>query len=143
MSMLYDTIKVIDDDYLIGLSNKGTVKRAYKDLEGMVVDPVMSEDKISFDFEGLKCELVMPLSDSSCSCPQIGICRHIVTLVLAAKKKLESGMADAEGSVFSSDEEPGISGNAGLNDSAGLNGNTGVNGNAGPDENIGPNNSTG
>ena len=26
-------IEKVDDDYLTGLSNKGTVKRAYKDLE--------------------------------------------------------------------------------------------------------------
>ena len=66
MSVLYETIKNIDDDYLIGLSNKGTVKRAYKDLEGMNVEPVMSEDRILFDFDGTQCEIKMPLSESTC-----------------------------------------------------------------------------
>lgn len=94
MSVLYDTIKAIDDDYLTGLSNKGTVKRAYKDLEGMNIEPVMSPDLISFDFDGIKCELRMPLSDSTCSCPQIGICRHIVTLILASKEKLKNETGD-------------------------------------------------
>ena len=89
MSVLYETIKNIDDDYLTGLSNKGTVKRAYKDLEGMNVEPVMSEDRILFDFDGTQCEIKMPLSESTCSCPQVGTCRHIVTLILAAKRKLD------------------------------------------------------
>lgn len=94
MSVLFDTIKAIDDDYLIGLSNKGTVKRAYKDMEGMSTEPVMTDEEISCDFDGLKCKTIMPLSDSTCSCPQIGICRHIVTLVLLAKKKLEAEADD-------------------------------------------------
>ena len=33
MSALLELIRRTDDDYLAGLTNKGTVKRAYKDLE--------------------------------------------------------------------------------------------------------------
>ena len=33
MSDWQSTLQEIDDDYLIGISNKGIVKRAYKDME--------------------------------------------------------------------------------------------------------------
>ena len=41
---LHAALRQADEDYLIGLSNKGTVKRAKKDLEGLT--PAAQEEKL-------------------------------------------------------------------------------------------------
>lgn len=98
MDTLTDLIEKVDDDYLIGLSNKGTVKRAYKDLEQE--NPVLTrqgeEAQIAAQV-ALKeeiCVLRVPLEESGCSCPSQSICRHIITAILWMKKEALSGAAN-------------------------------------------------
>ena len=87
MSALLELIRRTDDDYLAGLTNKGTVKRAYKDLE-------QASPAVSFEGEDARvtlsdavCLIKAPLGESTCSCPSRSICRHIVTAILWLKKQ--------------------------------------------------------
>jgi len=84
-----EIFETVDDDYLIGISNKGIVKRAYKDKE------TESTTSLALDSEGA--ELVVPvgeetvticypLGESKCSCPSRSICRHVVLGILLAKE---------------------------------------------------------
>lgn len=71
-----------DDDYLTGLSNKGTVKRAYKDLaqEQPVLD--WQDETAAVRLKEETCTIRLPLGESGCSCPSRSICRHVVTAIL-------------------------------------------------------------
>lgn len=89
-----------DDDYLTGLCNRGTVKRAYKDLEqeSPAADWRGEEAEVSLKEE--TCVIRMPLGESTCTCPSRSMCRHIVTAILWLKQKMaedtESGDEDTE-----------------------------------------------
>ena len=85
MRELIDFLGSIDDEYLIGLSNKGIVKRSYKDLE---------KEKIVLNENGTECKgvlgdtevtVILPLSNSKCTCPAHGICKHIIMTIIALK----------------------------------------------------------
>lgn len=87
-----ETLKALigqaDDNYLTGLSNKGTVKRAYKDLAQET--PVVSwlEGGAEVRLREETCVIREPLGESSCSCPSRSVCRHVVTAILWLKQEL-------------------------------------------------------
>ncbi len=81
-------IQEADDDYLTGLSNKGTVKRAYKDLDGENPRMEQKDGEIVVKLKEETCTIRMPLGESSCTCPSRSICRHIVTSVLWLRREL-------------------------------------------------------
>ena len=91
-----------DDDYLIGLSNKGIVKRAYKDLEAQNADNfnniLIQEigETVSMLIGEENVELCFPLGESKCSCPARGVCRHIVMAILALKKQVQENQDEKE-----------------------------------------------
>ena len=98
MEELKTFIQQVDDDYLIGLSNKGTVKRAYKDLEQQLQLEaeiqtshfIWNENNIKVTLKEETCTICKPLGESTCSCPSKSICRHIITAILWIKKAMES-----------------------------------------------------
>ena len=81
-----------DDEYLAGLSNKGTVKRAHKDRETTPCEILDTGDQginVKLGEEEL---LIAPvLAESRCSCPSRSICRHIVQAILVLKDMYEAG----------------------------------------------------
>ena len=74
-----------DDEYLTGLTNKGTLKRAYKDMESGDISAEYGDDEITVSTGGEKCTIKNPLAESKCSCPSRSICRHIITAILWLK----------------------------------------------------------
>lgn len=94
---LMDEIISIDEEYLIGLSNKGIVKRALKDLEGIEPSSNYGEDKVEVSLGGEKCTIVLPLGNSSCTCPSRSVCRHIIAAILWLKNNLEVSPQVSEG----------------------------------------------
>ena len=83
----------VDEDYLVGISNRGIVKRAYKDLEAEGVKAQEAAKGIDLGAEELSVTagdetvtLRLPLAESRCSCPSRSICRHVVMAVLIAKQ---------------------------------------------------------
>lgn len=101
-----------DDDYLIGLSNKGIVKRAYKDLEAQNANSsnniLMQEigETVSMPIGEETVALCFPLGESKCSCPARGVCRHIVMAVLALKKQFQD-IQEKQGTVAQDKKEQG------------------------------------
>ena len=89
MDTLKALIKNVDDDYLIGISNKGTVKRAVKDLEAESPSLTWTDGEAAVALKEENCIIRAPLTDSACSCPSRSICRHIVTAILWLKRELE------------------------------------------------------
>ena len=79
-------LKEIDDDYLIGISNKGLVKRAYKDKEEGNYKVLSLDAEAEVSVGGEKVIIRMPLGESRCSCPSRSICRHVVLGILALKE---------------------------------------------------------
>ena len=87
----------VDDDYLTGLCNKGTVKRAYKDLALETPSVEWQEEEAQVTLKEESCVIKMPLGESTCSCPSRSICRHIITAILWLKQGLvEEGGEDTK-----------------------------------------------
>lgn len=78
----------IEDEYLIGLTNKGIVKRAYKDKEKADFKILKLEDEASLQVDGETVVLSIPLGESKCSCPSRSICKHIILGILALKESV-------------------------------------------------------
>ncbi len=95
MSDILRFLKTIDDEYLIGLSNKGIVKRSYKDLETTDVQVTVQGEEILGQCGDAQVTLRLPITNSACSCPSTSICKHVIMTILAARKATESaGGAD-------------------------------------------------
>lgn len=86
----------IDDEYLIGLTNKGIVKRAYKDKETAVIKILKLEEEAALQIDGETIILSLPLRDSKCSCPSRSICKHIISGILFLKEQTTCSDEDAE-----------------------------------------------
>lgn len=78
----------IEDEYLVGLTNKGTVKRAYKDKKSTAVKIVKTEEEAVLQVEEETVALHIPLGESKCSCPSRSICRHIILAILTLKESV-------------------------------------------------------
>ena len=99
----------IDDDYLIGISNKGIVKRAYKDMEeGHSMEEENSMEGAAAGIGALGEEVVVkvgaetvtvrfPLGESKCTCPSRSICRHVVHGILILRERCLRGGTDSAG----------------------------------------------
>ena len=85
MDTLKEMLKHADDDYLTGLCNKGTVKRAYKDLGQETPAAKWQETEAEVALKEETCVIRMPLGESTCSCPSRSICRHIVSVFIERK----------------------------------------------------------
>ena len=86
----------LDDDYLIGMANKGIVKRAYKDMEAGDYKVISADGEAEISVGGEKVLIRQPLGESSCSCPSRTICRHVVLGILALKKFVAESGAEQE-----------------------------------------------
>ena len=91
-----NVIKSADDEYLTGLTNKGTVKRAYKDMETAEISAEYGESEIIVSVGEEKCTIKEPLAESKCSCPSRSICRHIVTAILWLKGNVKEEVQESE-----------------------------------------------
>ncbi len=78
-----------DDDYLIGISNKGIVKRAYKDKTEGDYQVLSFGEEAEVSAGGEIVHIKVPLGESTCSCPSRTICRHVVLGILALKEWAE------------------------------------------------------
>lgn len=86
MNVWMDRLADVDDDYLIGLSNKGIVKRAYKDKEETAAEIISTEAEAVIKVGGETVTVLYPLGESKCTCPSRSICRHVVLAILVLKE---------------------------------------------------------
>lgn len=78
-----------DDAYLVGLSNKGTVNRARKDLEKDPPAASVGDDAVTVTVGTEQCVIRSPLGSSTCSCPSSSMCRHRLTAILWLREQVE------------------------------------------------------
>ncbi len=105
---LRELLGQLDDDYLIGLGNKGILKRAYKDLEQESPVADWQQDQVQVKLKEETCAIRVPLGESSCTCPSRSMCRHIVTAILWLKG--QQGQQAPEESGEPSEESQEVSG---------------------------------
>ena len=86
---LHAALRQADEDYLIGLSNKGTVKRAKKDLEGLTPAAQEMDRAVQVRLGEEVCTVRAPLGDSLCTCPAPGMCRHRIAAILWLKRQTD------------------------------------------------------
>lgn len=94
-----------DDDYLTGITNKGILKRSYKDLETAKITANFIDDSAYVSVDNVQCVILTPIADSSCTCPSRTICRHIITAVLWLKNELLKDEAEKQEAVKQDNKE--------------------------------------
>lgn len=70
------------DEYLVGLSNKGTLNRAKKDLAALNPTAEAGGELVVVTMGDATCMLKAPLGESMCSCPSTSMCRHRIAAIL-------------------------------------------------------------
>ncbi|MDE6035290.1 MAG: hypothetical protein K2G36_05210 [Ruminococcus sp.] len=90
MENLKKTLALIDENFLIGISNKGTYKRAVKDISGETPDFKADEKQAEVRTGGEVCTISANIAESKCTCIARGICRHIIGAILVLKNSLET-----------------------------------------------------
>ncbi len=96
-----------DDEYLTGLSNKGTVKRAAKDLEAEKPEVSWEDGEAEVTLKDAVCRIKAPLAESSCSCPSRSICRHRIAAILYLRRILAGDEEGAQNGEEQGGEEQG------------------------------------
>lgn len=100
MAIWRERLADVDDDYLIGLSNKGIVKRAYKDKGEVTARIGSMEEEVTVEVGEETVTVRYPLGESKCTCPSRSMCRHVVQAILTLKESClaedHAGAVDGE-----------------------------------------------
>lgn len=83
-----------DEEYLVGISNKGIVKRAHKDMEAGIACSLtehVKENQWQVAVGEEQVTVVLPIAESKCSCPSRSICRHVIQAVLYLQQTIKDG----------------------------------------------------
>ncbi|MDE5834389.1 MAG: hypothetical protein K2H26_02590, partial [Ruminococcus sp.] len=78
-----------DENFLISLSNKGTYKRARKDVDGAISDFDLLDNSATVRTGGETCTITVPLAESKCTCISRGVCRHIIGAIIILRNNVE------------------------------------------------------
>lgn len=91
-----------NENSLVSLSNKGTYKRACKDIDGMMLISHEEQDSVIVEISGETVTVKTPFEECSCTCVSRTVCRHIIGAILLLKNNLtEEDFAD-----YALDDEP-------------------------------------
>lgn len=93
---IQNALAAADEAYLVGMSNKGTYKRACKDAEAADVSVTYGEDAAEVSIGGETCTVKNPLWESTCSCPSRSVCRHLIAAMIWLRTHGEQEEADEE-----------------------------------------------
>ena len=98
MPPLKERLRIIDDDYLAGISNRGIVNRARKDLAGSGINVGLSDAGLEAAFaDGAIVKIIDGPGNFQCSCPSRAICKHVImALIQASMEVSESSGANEE-----------------------------------------------
>lgn len=79
LEKLKNLVSIMDDDYIIGISNKGILNRSKKDLEkASSIEYSINDDNIEFKIDDIVCNIGDEIKNYKCSCPSRNICKHVV-----------------------------------------------------------------
>ena len=112
MSSLQQALSEADENYFIGISNKGIYKRACKDLENIDVSVQYQDDSAEVTLSGETCMIKNPLWESSCSCPSRSVCRHLIAAMLWLKENSNSDTDEPEERLSEEEIPAGLPGHA-------------------------------
>lgn len=98
--MIREQIKLIDEDYIINLTNKGMYKRASK---GMEKEGVSMEDQWVFKIGDETVSFGEKLEDFDCTCPATDYCKHVIMAYLHMMQNREDGEDEEETSLSMED----------------------------------------
>lgn len=110
LSKLKSYILSINDEYLIGVTNKGIFNRASKDLNsGAAVKITVEEASIKCELpDGNICSINEDIQAFKCSCPSRSICKHTVMSYLYVKQHMEETFGEASSLNEASDEQEAL-----------------------------------
>ncbi len=110
LNKLKSYISSINEEYLIGVTNKGVFNRALKDLNsGAAVKLTIEEDFIKCELpDGNTCSINENIQDFKCSCPSRSICKHTIMSYIYVKQNLQDIFDTASKEEGSIDEESEI-----------------------------------
>ena len=95
---LRSLLKVVDDEALVSLANRGLLRRAQKDLESASPAILAVEDgRVQVQIADATVEAREVPSTCTCSCPATGICRHILSTLLYLRDSPD--LAECDGPV--------------------------------------------
>ncbi|MDE5584595.1 MAG: hypothetical protein K2J08_12945 [Ruminococcus sp.] len=94
MNELKKALALADENFLVGLSNKGTYKRAMKDTDGAVADFETGDNSATVRTGGETCTITLPLAESKCTCISRGICRHIIGAIIILKNNTDIDISE-------------------------------------------------
>lgn len=81
-----------DEDYLTTLSNKGTLRRAQRELPDAGVVVEVDDARVRARFaDGTETVVPENVGEARCSCPALGMCKHVLMALMAAR---EDGAGD-------------------------------------------------
>ena len=102
MQSLKEQLNIVDEEYLIGIANKGIVNRSKKELEETEITLNFTDTGLDADFpDGIRVTLGDSLNKFQCSCPSRSICKHVIMVIM---KAIESVSGEAEGEKSSTGE---------------------------------------
>lgn len=105
--VLRTALLATDEEYLIALSNKGTVNRAKKDFDA--AQPViqsMEDGSVTLALGDTVCTITTPLGGNTCGCPSSSMCRHRITAMLWLKERAAQENDSVKESIPSSEGAP-------------------------------------
>lgn len=107
LSKLKSYILSINDEYLIGVTNKGIFNRASKDLNsGAAVKITVEEAAIKCELPDANiCSINEDIQAFKCSCPSRSICKHTVMGYLYVKQHMEEIFGESSSLNEASDNE--------------------------------------
>ena|GEM_PF-3365976 len=98
MASFKEQITIIDEAYLTGISNRGIVNRAQKDLAGSGVSFTVTDTMLEASFaDGAVVKITDSLSNFVCSCPSRTICKHVIMALIKASESAGDQAAGASG----------------------------------------------
>ena len=100
-------IEAINEDYLIGLTNKGTVNRAKKDLEKVsALEYKVNDDNIEFKFDDITCNITENINNYKCSCISRSMCKHIIMSYIYVLNNLDKFFDFNEDNIEAENKKP-------------------------------------
>lgn len=85
-------IPIIQEDFLINISNKGIVNRSKKDLTKIfdnISITINDLDKLQVAWDDINVILEESIQNSKCSCPSMSLCKHVIIALLYIKEFYE------------------------------------------------------
>ena len=99
---LRKSLSSVDEEYLVSISNKGTYKRALKDMENDLIQEMKMEQELVRILlkDGIECIITPDLNNIKCSCPSRSVCKHIVVALIYAKNTIVSEIKEKKNGDF-------------------------------------------